>query len=126
MQRRLKVVGLVVDFVSLYATPVASTFERMPDYSKLICGCWLGPGKFEVYHADGTWGVKRNENAPEDIRGRRWRIEGDKLILIYPGDQGLETAVCTIVSCTAHKLVLDFDGYRQELTRYSADCQTEA
>lgn len=93
------------------------------DYSKVIVGCWLGSRKFEVYHADGTWGVKRNEHAPEDISGRRWRIKGNKLIITYPGDHGLETAVLTIVSITEHQMVLDDSGYKEELTRYSRDCQ---
>ena len=103
-----------------------STVAAPPDYSKRILGCWLGPRKFNVYHADGTWGVKRNEDAPENVRGRRWRVDGNKLILTYPGDHGLETATYTIVLCTPHKLILDANGYRQEYTRYSADCQTEA
>lgn len=93
------------------------------DYSKAIVGCWLGPRKIEVYHTDGTWGVKRNEDAPEDVRGRRWQVEGNRLILTYPGDHGLETAELTIVSLTKHRLILDAGGYKKELTRYSSDCQ---
>ena len=112
-------------FCLILALAVGSiTASDVPrDYSKRILGCWLGPRKFDVYHADGTWGVKRNEDAPEDVRGRRWHIEGRKLTLIYPGDHGLETAVYTIISCTPHKLILEADGYRREFTRYSADCQ---
>lgn len=112
---------LVAAFVSSLAAPVVSA-ATSHDYSKLIVGCWLGPRKFDVYHADGTWGVKRNEDASEDIRGRRWCIEGDKLFLTFPGDDRMDTAVYTIVSCTEQKLILD-DGHRQEYTRYSADCQ---
>jgi hypothetical protein len=102
------------------------TADEVPrDYSKAIVGCWLGSRKFEVYHADGTWGVKRNEDAPEDISGRRWHIKGNKLFITYPGDHGLETAELTIVSLTERKLVLDTGGYKEELTRYSPDCQTK-
>ena len=114
------------------AVPVAllsfalSTVAAPPDYSKLIRGCWLGAGKFRVYHADGTWGVKRNEDAPEDTKGRRWRVDGNKLILTYPGDHGSETAVYTIVRCTERQMVLSIGRYTEEYTRYSADCQTEA
>jgi hypothetical protein len=114
------------------AVPVAllsfalSTVAASPDYSKLIRGCWLGAGKFRVYHADGTWGVKRNEDAPEDTKGRRWRVDGNKLILTYPGDHGSETAVYTIVRCTERQMVLSIGRYTEEYTRHSADCQTEA
>ena len=52
------------------------------------------------------WGVKRNEDAPEDIGGRRWHLKGNRLVLTYPGDHGLETAVFTIVSLTDHKMSL--------------------
>jgi hypothetical protein len=105
---------------------VSARASEVPrDYSKAIVGCWLGPRKFEVYHADGTWGVKRNEDAPEDISGRRWHIKGNKLVITYPADQGPETAELTIVSLTEHKLVLDGSGYKKELTRYSPDCQKE-
>jgi hypothetical protein len=99
--------------------------EVTRDYSKAIVGCWLGSRKFEIYHADGTWGVKRTEDAPEDVSGRRWHARGNKLIITSPGDHGLETAVLTIISLTDHKMVLEVNGYKEELTRYSADCQNE-
>jgi hypothetical protein len=105
---------------------VSVTASEVPrDYSKAIIGCWLGSRKFEIYHANGTWGVRRNEDAAEDISGRRWHIKGNKLIITYPGDHGMDTAELTIVSLTEHKLVLDAGGYKEELTRYSADCQKE-
>jgi len=37
----------------------------------------------------------------------------------------METAELTIVSLSEHKLVLDAGGYKEELTRYSPDCQKE-
>jgi len=109
----------------IFAVVSATAGDVPRDYSKAIVGCWLGLRKFEVYHGDGTWGVKRNEDAPEDIRGRRWHVKGNKLILIFPGDHGMETAELTIVSLSEHKLVLDAGGYKEELTRYSPDCQKE-
>jgi hypothetical protein len=113
-------------FLILVLGVVGLTAGEVPrDYSKAIVGCWLGSRKFEIYHADGTWGVKRNEEAPEDVRGRRWQVKGNKLIITYPGDHGLETGELTIVSLTEHKLVLDAGGYKEELTRYSPDCQKE-
>jgi hypothetical protein len=113
-------------FICLVLTVASLTAGAVPrDYSRAIVGCWLGPRKFEVYHANGTWGIKRNEDAPEDIRGRRWHIQGNKLVITYPGDHGMDTAELTIVSLTEHKLVFDAGGYKEELTRYSSDCQKE-
>ena len=99
--------------------------EVSRDYSKAIVGCWLGSRKFEVYHADRTWGVKRNEDAPEETGGRRWHIKGNKLIITSPGNHGLETGTLTIVTLTEHTMMLDAGGYKEVLTRYSSDCQKE-
>jgi hypothetical protein len=30
-----------------------------------------------------------------------------------------------LISLTEHKMVLEVSGYKEELTRYSADCQNE-
>jgi len=109
----------------VFALVTATAGEPPRDYSKAILGCWLGSSKFEVYHANGTWGVKRNEGAPEEITGRRWHIKGNKLIITYPRDHGLETGVFTIVSLTEHKMVFEGGGYEEELTRYSPGCQKE-
>jgi len=111
--------SIVFAFVSVNAG------EPPHDYSKAILGCWLGPRKFEVYHPNGTWGMRRNEDAPEEINGRRWHIKGRTLVITYPGDHGFETAELTIVSLTQHKMVLDADGYKVELERYSPDCQNK-
>ena len=93
--------------------------------TKAIVGCWAGSRKLEIYHADGTWGVKRNEDALEEINGRRWQIKGNKLLVTYLGDHGLETGVLTIVSLTKHKIVLGVNGYKEELMRYLPDCQNQ-
>jgi hypothetical protein len=109
---------------SLAIPPCTSMAATSAGYSKRILGCWLGARKFHVYYADGTWGVKRNEDAPEEKEGRRWHINGKKLIVTYPGDHGLETAVCTIVFCTDKKLILESEGRRERYERYTGDCQT--
>ena len=124
--RHLKFAIVSIVALSFLAGPAVSIAGASRDYSKLIRGCWLGSRKFEVYHADGRCGVKRNEDAPEDTKGRRWRIDGDKLILTYPGDHGSESAVYTIISCTERKMVLSIDGRTEEYDRYSADCQKAA
>ena len=123
--RHIKFVSVALVLISFIAPHIVSIAGPSRDNSKLILGCWLGPRKFRVYHADGTWGVKRNEDAPEDISGRRWRIEGDKLILTYPSDHGFDTGIYKIISCTEHELILDADGYIEKSQRYSADCQKE-
>ena len=115
--------AVCLTFVLAFTCAIAGDPSR--DYSKAILGCWLGSRKFEVYHADGTWGVKRHEDAPEEINGRRWHINGKTLVITFPGDHGLQTTELTIVSLTEHKMVLDADGYKEELVRYSPDCQNE-
>jgi hypothetical protein len=124
--RHLKFSIVAILALSFLSGPAVCIAGPSRDYSKLIRGCWLGARKFEVYHADGRWAVKRNEDAPEDTKGRHWRVDGDKLTLTYPGDHGPETAIYTIVSCTEHRMILSIDGHTEEYTRYSADCQTEA
>jgi hypothetical protein len=90
-----------------------STVDAVPqrDYSKLIIGSWLHecrlrPTRILVFHADGSWGVRKYDDPrPEDIRGRRWRIEADALILRYPSDHGFDTHAYKIVSFTSGKFV---------------------
>src|SRR5438067_9520718 len=81
---------LIVGFLVVAS---AGEHDRSNDYAKLIVGRWLGSRKIHVYHASGTWGIKRNEDAPEDTDNRRWSIKGSKLTLTYPGDHRVETAV---------------------------------
>ena len=96
---------------------VCAAPKNSGDFSKLILGRWLGSRKFSVFHADSRWGVLRNEESSEDIRGRRWHIKGNKLILTYPGDHGMDTGTYIIVTLTTEKLVTDADGYREEYRR---------
>ena len=89
------------------------------DGAKAIVGTWMEARKLVVFHADGTWGVKRYEGAREEIDGRRWRVEGKKFTLIYPGDHGMITEVSTIVTLTPKKFVVKDveDGSTQEYER---------
>jgi hypothetical protein len=86
---------------------------RSEDYAKRILGRWLGPRKYIAFHADGRWGVQRNEDAPIEIDGRRWRIEGDKLLLTFRGDTGLVTAESTITSFTTKQFIIEADGHKE-------------
>lgn len=87
------------------------------DYSKRILGRWLGPRKYYIFHANGTWGVQGNEDAPEDIDGRRWRIQGNKLFITFRGDNGLLTVDYTIVSFTAKSFITEADGHKEVYER---------
>jgi len=122
MSRHIKFGVLSALLAVFVVSPVFVAADTTHDYAKKIIGCWLGERKFDVYHADGTWGFKRNEEAPEDVGGR-WRVEGDKLIITGQTDDGYSTATCTIISCTDHTLILEIDGYREQYKRYSEDCQ---
>jgi hypothetical protein len=103
---------LVAAGVSVASPNVSESF------SKRILGRWLGPRKFVVFHSDGTWGVQRHETAPEEIDGRRWRIEGNKLILTYPGNRGPLTSRDSIISFTPQKLIVQSeDGYKEVYER---------
>jgi len=93
-----------------------------PDYAKLIIGSWLysskvRPTRIIVFHPDGSWGVRKFDNRPEDIRGRRWHVEGDSLVLRYPSDHGFDTHAYKIVSFTRREFVTDTEGYRFTYTR---------
>ncbi len=101
-----------------------STIAAVPqrDYAKLIVGGWIysskvRPTRIIVFHADGSWGVRKFDDRPEDIRGRRWRVEGNTLVLRYPGDHGFETAKDRIVSFIPDKFVTEIHGYRSTYTR---------
>jgi len=99
---------------------VAAVPQR--DYAKLIVGSWIysskvRPTRIIVFHADGSWGVRKFDERPEDIRGRRWRVEGNNLILRYPSDKGFETHAYRIVSFTPREFVTETEGYRFTYTR---------
>jgi hypothetical protein len=50
----------------------------------------------------------------EDIRGRRWYIQGDTLVLRSPGDDGFKTYVGKIISFGRDKIVTDLGTYTRE------------
>ena len=123
--RKITIPRLIATLTILLIVTTASigTAKESQDYSKRIVGRWLGPRKFRIFHSDGTWGVQRNEDSPEGVHGRRWRISGKKLILTYPTDNGagtpehMTTAVYTIILFTPQKLVTEVDGYRETYDR---------
>ena len=99
-----------------YPGPVLGSYGP---FLPCLVGCWLGDRKFDLYHPDGTWGFKCNEEAPETVAGR-WRVEGDKFIIT--NEEGLVLGAYTIISCTDHTLVLEIKGHKKEYKKYSADC----
>ena len=90
-------IGSQLSSQSLVESELGEVVE-VKDYSKCILGRWLGPRKYVSFYSDGRWGVQRNEDAPTEINGRRWRLEGNKLLLTFRGDSGLVTAESTIRS----------------------------
>jgi hypothetical protein len=80
------------------------------DYSKRILGRWLGRRKYVAFFADGSWGVQRNEETPIEINGRRWRIEGKKLLLTWRGEAGLQTSEQIITSFMTKRFVTEGGG----------------
>src|SRR5262249_49085420 len=86
---------------------------RSEDYAKRILGRWLGRRKYVAFYADGRWGVQRNEDAPTDIDGRRWRIEGNKLLLTFRADSGLVTSESTITSFMTKQFITERDGRKE-------------
>jgi hypothetical protein len=99
-----------------------ATAASQPD-EKTIVGTWMfssryRPERIIVFHANGKWGVKKLEEGPEDIRGRRWRVEGNTLVLSYPSDHGFDTARYKIISFTRGEFVTQIHGdYESTYTR---------
>ena len=91
------------------AEPIAAD-----NYSKLILGRWLGSKKYEIYYADGTWAVQRNDIEKPEKAGR-WHIDGHKIIITSGAGSGTET----IVTLTKDKFVTEVDGFKEERTRVS-------
>ena len=93
-----------------------------PDYAKLIIGKWEGPGTKTMalhqavisFHPDGRWGVLPYGGGQEEIMGRQWRIESNKLFLTYLDGRAFTTSAYTIVSFSPVKLVLEIHGIREE------------
>src|SRR5690242_6731225 len=99
---------------------VCSCLAAGGEREKWIIGTWTThiegrPNRTVVFHADHSWGVQ-GYGAPgpdgeltihEDIRGRRWDIHGDRLVLRAPSDDGFQSFGEKIVSFTRDKIVTD-------------------
>ncbi len=83
------------------------------NYTKRILGRWLGPRKYISFFADGGWGIQRNEDAPIEIHGRRWRIEVETLFLTFQGDTDLVTSKGIITSFTTKQFITEADGHKR-------------
>ena len=94
-----------------------------PDYGKLIIGHWRihipqRADRIVIFHSDGSWGVRNWDfSKPEDIRGRRWHVEGDKLIITAPPADGGQTAAEKIISFTRSRFVTEVNGIRISYVR---------
>ena len=83
------------------------------DYAKRILGRWLGPRKYVAFYADGRFGVQRNEDAPVEIAGRQWRIEGNKLIQTIRVDSDVVTHESIITSFRTRQFIIEFHGQKR-------------
>jgi hypothetical protein len=93
------------------------------DGEKVIVGKWevsnpRRPSRIVFFHPNHTWGVTNfDPDKPEEINGRRWRTEGDKLILTYPtrndGRDRLESYAYKIVSFSRDKFATDVFTYKR-------------
>jgi hypothetical protein len=94
---------------------------------KWIIGRWTShiegrPDRTIVFHTDHSWGVEHYRvSGPdeqtiiyEDVRGRRWHIGGDKLVLRTPSDIGFNTYEWKIISVSHDKIVTDTATYTRE------------
>src|SRR6266403_1189737 len=92
-------------------------------YSNKIIGAWRchiprRPDRIVIFHRDGSWGVRNWDfNQPEDIRGRRWRIERDSLIITPPPADSGQTFSEHIVSFSHRKIVTEINSTRISYTR---------
>jgi hypothetical protein len=98
---------LILTFFAMIAVAISASGTPL-NYEKRILGAWLChiPGKTDrivIFHRDGSWGVPfsvlagpENWNR-EDTRGRRWRIEGNNLIMSAPPDGGQPSAERIVV-----------------------------
>ena len=123
---RYRSVPLLTLFVVLSLAAAATPSDR----EKWIIGRWTShiegrPDRTVVFHTDHRWGVEHyrvsgpNEQLTiyEDIRGRRWHIRGDKLVLRAPTDDGFKSYEEEIISFHHDKIVTDVDTYTREQPR---------
>jgi hypothetical protein len=91
------------------------------DKEQVIIGKWIthAPRRADrivIFHPDHTWGVTNFDPAKrEEIHGRRWRVQGDKLFVTVPvssGDRpGLDTHAYKIISFRRDKFTTDAFTY---------------
>jgi hypothetical protein len=114
---------LLMLFVVLSHAAATAPSER----EKWIIGRWTShiegkPKRILVFHTDHSWGVEHyrvsgpNDQLTiyEDIRGRRWHIRGDKLVLRAPSDGGFKSYGEKIISFRHDKIVTDIATYTRE------------
>ena len=113
-------------FVTIALAIAASATS--PNYAKLMLGAWLCriPGKTDrivIFHSDGSWGVpfsilsRREDWQHEDTRGRRWRVEGDKLMMRTASADGGRPPEERIVSFGETAFETEVNGIRISYTR---------
>ena len=107
---------LVLSVVSLFA---AATLAESHDRENWIVGTWTvetprRASRTVVFHVNHTWGVRGYVPLREEIRGRRWRLAGDQLILTYPSDHGSETTAYKILSFAHDTFATDTFTYTRE------------
>lgn len=96
-----------------FAESALGEVVRPEDYTKRILGRWLGPRKYVTFYADGRRGIQRNEEAPVEIDGRRWKIEGNKLFQTAQEDGRVAIAGSTIESFTTKRFITEEGGRRR-------------
>jgi hypothetical protein len=123
----MKLLVVALSFALIASSDIASASPQ--NYSNAIVGSWIftskvRPSRIIVFHRDGSWGVRKFDDRPEDIRGRRWRVEGDHLVLTYPDDHGFTTWRYQIVSFTPREFVTQTQGYTSTYTRLEQHLDT--
>ena len=108
-------------FLLLLAATVCAAASSQVDKSKIILGKWKvenprRAARIVFFHADHTWGITNfDPDKPEEINGRRWRIDDGKLILTYPtvenGHHGFQTSAYPIVSFRRDRFATDVFTY---------------
>ena len=96
-------------------------FASNAEKEQLVIGKWRAhtprrADRIIIFHPDHTWGVTNvDPHNPEEINGRCWRLEGDKLILSYPdtlnGRDHLASHAYKILSFNRDKLATDAFTY---------------
>jgi hypothetical protein len=110
----------ILIFLSIASVALASD---VIDKDNVIIGKWevsnpRRASRIVFFHPNHTWGVTNfDPDKPEEVNGRRWRIEGSNLILKFPttreGRHSFETQVYKIVSFGRDKFATDVFTYKR-------------